>query len=89
MNYIVYVLKCADDTLYVGSTNNLERRLHQHNHLKAGARYTRSRRPVKLVHSEIFATHAAAAGREAAIKRMSRTEKLSLLILLPANSNRH
>ncbi len=76
--YFVYILKCADDTLYVGSTNDLEKRVHQHNNSKSGAHYTKIRRPVTLVYSENFYTYAKARAREAEIKRMSRTEKLDL-----------
>ena len=49
-----YILRCADDTLYVGCTNDLTKRLHQHNHAKAGAHYTKIRRPVTLVHKNRF-----------------------------------
>jgi putative endonuclease len=79
MSYFVYILKCADDTLYVGSTNNLEKRLHQHNHAKSGAHYTKIRRPVGLIHSEVLETYAAARAREAEIKRMKREEKMRLV----------
>ena len=75
----VYILECADSTLYVGSTNNLEKRLHQHNHAKSGAHYTKIRRPVVLKYSEMVATLKEARAREAAIKRLKRQEKLKLL----------
>ncbi len=78
MTYFVYILECADTTYYVGSTNNLEKRIHQHNHAKSGAHYTKIRRPVKLVHSETFETYADSRAREAEIKRMSRKEKSQL-----------
>lgn len=79
MPHSVYILRCADDTLYVGSTTDLIRRLHQHNHAKAGAHYTKIRRPVTLVYSEEFSTLAEARAREAEIKRLTRAEKLELI----------
>jgi putative endonuclease len=77
--FYVYILKCNDETLYSGSTNNLEKRIHQHNHAKNGAHYTKIRRPVELIHSEEYPTYAEARSREAEIKRMSRTEKMKLI----------
>jgi len=78
-SWYVYVLRCADDTLYTGITTDLQRRLDEHNgEGRLGARYTRNRRPVALVHSEQMADRATAARREAAIKRLSRPQKLAL-----------
>jgi len=77
--YIVYILECADATLYVGSTNNIKRRLHAHNHLKSGAHYTKIRRPVRLRYFENFSTLGDARAREAAIKRLSREMKIRLI----------
>lgn len=77
--YFTYILECADQTLYCGSTNNLEKRLHEHNHAKNGAHYTKIRRPVKLVYSEKFETYGHARAREAAIKKMNRIEKINLI----------
>lgn len=79
MSYAVYILKCADQTLYVGSTNDLEKRLHQHNHLKSGARYTKGRRPVSLLYSEVYETVGEARSREYVIKQLTREEKLHLV----------
>lgn len=79
MVHYTYILKCADDTLYVGSTNDLEKRLHQHNNLKQGAHYTKIRRPVALVYSEECENLSVARKREAELKRLSRTEKLSIV----------
>ncbi len=76
--YFVYILECADKTLYVGSTNDLEKRLHKHNHLKSGAHYTKIRRPVVLKYSEKIKTYAEVRKREAEIKRLPRSEKLKL-----------
>lgn len=78
MNYFVYILECADQSLYTGCTNNLERRLKQHNNAKNGAHYTKIRRPVILKHVEEFATLSEARKREAEIKRLSRQRKIEL-----------
>lgn len=78
MLYFAYIVECADGTLYAGSTNNLDKRLKQHNHSKSGAHYTKIRRPVTLRYSESLGTLAEARAREAEIKRMSRREKLLL-----------
>lgn len=75
----VYILECADSTLYVGCTNNLEKRFKEHNSSKSGAHYTKIRRPVVLKHKEEFETLAEARAREAELKRLSRQEKLTLL----------
>ena len=77
VNY-TYMVKCKDGTLYTGWTNNLEKRLMDHNAGK-GAKYTKSRRPVELVYHEFYETKEEAMRREYAIKRMSRKEKLQLI----------
>ena len=74
----LYILRCADGTLYTGITCDLERRLAAHNSGR-GARYTRGRRPVELVYQEPCPDHSAALRREMAVKRLSRAEKLSLM----------
>ena len=79
MPYFVYILRCADSTLYVGSTDNVEKRLHAHNDLKSGARYTSSRRPVRLVYTEECASKGEALSREYELKQLRRSEKLALL----------
>jgi putative endonuclease len=79
MLYFAYILECADGSLYAGSTNDLEKRLHKHNNLKSGAHYTKIRRPVILKYSETVSTFAEARAREAEIKRMNREEKLALI----------
>jgi len=76
---VVYILECSDGTLYVGSTNDLEKRLHQHNHLKSGARYTKARRPVALRYSESQKTLNKARSRECEIKSWKRDKKLALI----------
>ena len=75
---IVYILQCADGTLYTGWTMDLERRLRAHNSGQ-GARYTCGRRPVRLVYQEEQPTRSAAQKREAAIRRLSRADKLNLM----------
>jgi len=77
--YFVYVLECADKTLYVGSTNNLEKRLNEHNNSKCGAHYTKIRRPVKLMYSEKYSTKSEALKREIQIKGWRRERKLELI----------
>lgn len=79
MAYFIYILECADKTLYTGSTNDLEKRIYSHNHSKSGARYTKNRRPVVLKYSEKFRTKGAALKREAKIKSLSRVEKINLV----------
>ena len=78
-DWYVYVLECKDKTLYTGITNNLEKRLEQHNSSPEGAKYTRARRPVKYVYKEKQANRSEATKREMAIKKLSRTEKLKLI----------
>jgi len=79
VKYFVYILLCADNTYYVGCTNDLEKRLKQHNESKSGAHYTRIRRPVSLVYKEEYGTLLEARGREAEIKRLKRKEKEKLV----------
>jgi putative endonuclease len=79
MTHYVYILECSDKTLYTGSTNNTEKRLREHNHTKAGAKYTRGRRPVKLVYVEACPTPSIALKREGEIKNLSRAQKLRLI----------
>ena len=76
MHY-VYILECADGTLYTGWTTDVQKRLQTHNE-KKGAKYTRSRTPVKLFHCEEFETKSEALKREAEIKRLPRSKKILL-----------
>lgn len=76
--WFVYILRCADGTLYTGITTDPERRLAEHN-AGTGARYTAPRRPVEMVHVEDADDRAAAARREHAIKQLTRAEKLTLV----------
>ena len=77
MNY-VYIVRCADGTLYTGWTNDIQKRMKAHNQGK-GAKYTRSRRPVKLLYWEEYSDRGEALRREAAIKKMSRKQKEELI----------
>ena len=79
MRYYVYILQCADNSLYVGSTNNLEKRLKQHNDSKQGAHYTKIRRPVILKYSEGLKTFSDARKREHEIKSWRREKKMDLI----------
>ena len=76
--FFTYILKCSDGTLYTGWTSGLEARLEAHN-LGKGAKYTRGRRPVVLVYSEVFQTKELAMKREAAIKKMNKKNKEKLI----------
>ena len=78
MNY-TYIVQCADGTLYTGWTNCLSRRMKAHNEGKAGAKYTRAKRQVKLVYYEGFATKEEAMIREYRIKQLTREKKLELM----------
>lgn len=75
----VYILECSDRTLYAGWTNNMEKRLQEHSEGKSGAKYTRGRRPVKLVYRERCPTKSDALKREREIKKLSRAQKLLLI----------
>lgn len=77
MNY-TYIIKCSDGTFYTGWTTNVERRLNAHNAGK-GAKYTKTRRPVKLIYLEEFPTKEEAMSREYAIKQLTRIQKEKLL----------
>ena len=78
MSCWVYLLRCADGTLYTGWTNNPEKRLAAHN-AGTGAKYTRARLPVEMVYKKEFETKNQAMAEEARLKKLSRAEKLALL----------
>ena len=78
MKNVTYILKCNDNSLYTGWTNDITHRLKMHNEGK-GAKYTRGRGPVELVYLEEFETKQEAMSREAKIKRLTRKEKLLLI----------
>ncbi len=78
--YYVYIVKCADDTLYTGIATQLDRRIEEHNSSDKGAKYTRVRRPVELVYSEEYPDRSTASKREYEIKKkMTRENKLDLI----------
>jgi putative endonuclease len=78
--WYVYILRCADDSLYTGITTDIARRLAEHNAgTGIGARYTRARRPVELVYKEAAPDRAAATRRECFIKNLTRPAKLALI----------
>ncbi len=76
--YFLYILECADETLYTGITVDLERRVREHNTSKLGAKYTRSRRPVRLVYFKKFKNRSLASKAEYKLKKLSREEKFEL-----------
>lgn len=77
--YYLYILECADKTLYTGITLDIERRVREHNTSKIGAKYTKARRPVKLVYSQKFKNRSLATKEEMRIKNFNREEKLKLI----------
>lgn len=80
MTYYLYILRCRDNTFYCGWTNNLERRVKEHNEDKSkGAKYTKGRRPVKLVYFEKYKTKKAVMKREWEIKQWPRDKKEELV----------
>jgi putative endonuclease len=78
MKWWVYILETADNTYYTGYSNNIEKRIYEHNQTNRGAKYTRGRRPVKLVYKEEYTTKSEAMKREYAIKQLSRLQKKKL-----------
>ena len=78
MSWFVYILKCEDNTLYTGITNDKEKRLSQHNNGKA-SKYTRARLPVEMVYCESSDTRSTASKREWQIKQLTRKQKLKLI----------
>ena len=86
MNWVCYLLECADDTLYCGITNDLEKRLAAHN-AGTASKYTRARVPVELVFVEQCDGKSAALKREMAIKKLPRTKKLALIGLTASAEN--
>jgi putative endonuclease len=78
MDWVCYLLCCADDTLYCGISNNLDKRVASHN-AGTAARYTRTRTPVRLVFVESCADRSSALKREIMIKKLTRLEKLALI----------
>jgi putative endonuclease len=85
MAYYLYILKCADGTLYTGITTDLKRRIGEHNDGKIGAKYTRTRRPVEVIYSKRFKDRSLASIAEAVMKKLSRAEKIALVALKRTN----
>jgi putative endonuclease len=77
--YTLYILRCADRTLYTGITVDILRRVNEHNSSKRGAKYTRSRQPVKLVYAKKYRNRSAVSKAEARFKQLSRPEKLKII----------
>ncbi len=77
--FFTYILESSDSTYYTGSTNNLKKRLYQHNNTKSGAHYTKIRRPVTLKYSESCGTYSEARKRECEIKKLSRSQKIRIM----------
>lgn len=77
-SHFVYIVECSDGSLYTGYTTDVERRVNEHNN-GTGAKYTRGRTPVSLVHTEQFDTRSDAMSREYEIKQFSRSKKESLI----------
>ncbi|MDD2565565.1 MAG: GIY-YIG nuclease family protein [Candidatus Gracilibacteria bacterium] len=77
--YYLYILECADSTLYTGITVDLERRVEEHNNSKLGAKYTSARRPVKVIYSASFENRSLASKEEYRVKKLNRDEKLELI----------
>ena len=86
MDWWVYILECADESLYTGITNDLDRRLQEHRAGK-GAKYTKGRGPLKLVYSEACQDRGHASKRENQIKGLGRQAKLSLVATIYPSSN--
>ena len=78
MIWVVYMLRCADGTLYIGSTNNLKKRVKAHNAGK-GAKYTRGRIPVEVVYTEVYQTQSLALHEEAELKKLTRKQKIAAI----------
>lgn len=77
--YYVYILKCADETLYTGIAVDLKKRIEEHNTSNLGAKYTKYRRPVQLIYSKKFRDRSTASKEEIRIKALSREEKLEII----------
>lgn len=82
----VYILQCADKSLYTGITNDLERRISEHNNSPKGAKYTKGRRPVKLIYSQRKKNKITASKEEYRIKNLTRDEKLEMIRLFSKTS---
>ena len=81
VQWFVYILKCTNGSLYTGVSTDVQRRFQEHTKGKKGAKYTRAHKPVKIVYLKTCISRSEAQEREAAIKKMTRAEKLSLITL--------
>lgn len=79
MDWFVYIVECKDKTFYTGSTNNLEKRVKEHNSSKLGAKYTKTRRPVSLKYFEKVKDRSDAQKRESQIKNLNKRQKAELI----------
>ncbi|PCK06681.1 MAG: endonuclease [Alteromonadaceae bacterium] len=79
-SWFIYILQCADKTYYTGITTDLDRRVEEHNSSAKGARYTRAKRPVRLVYSEPCDNRSEASKREHQIKKLTRSQKEGLVV---------
>ena len=79
MSYFVYILECSDGSLYTGITKDVVKRLSEHNTSHKGAKYTKARRPLKLLYQEPSLDRSSASKREYAIKKLTRLKKLELI----------
>lgn len=79
MSYFVYILECSDGSLYTGITKDVAKRLDEHNTSDKGAKYTKARRPVKLLYEEMSSDRSSASKREYEIKKFTRLKKLELI----------
>lgn len=86
MSYFVYILECSDKSLYTGITTDVKKRLDEHNTSEKGAKYTKARRPVKLIYFEKSENRSSASKREYEIKKLSRTKKLQLVEKFKVNN---
>lgn len=86
MPFYAYLLRCADGSLYCGSTSDVSKRVREHNESPAGAKYTRGRRPVELAYAEVFETRSQALRREAEMKKLPRARKRALAAGYLANA---
>ena len=77
--WFLYVVECSDGTLYTGITKDLTRRINEHNYSSRSAKYTRSRRPVKLVYSKSYTSQSEALKAEYRFKRLKRKKKLEII----------
>lgn len=82
--WFVYLVRCQDGTFYCGIAKDLARRLAEHNSADKGAKYTRGRRPVQMVYTEEVTSRAKATQREGQIKKLSRVQKMALILTVTA-----